>query len=212
MLPFKSNFHRQACSASASRAGRAWHSAARGLQMELLTNQFQSREMSWAGTQRPEPPRSSSCAAPSLLALLAGVGSLESLLLLLPVSLHNWKSTMPDLPALESQSKTPWPTFKIRTVTNLGRWIKIQIRNYVMERERYKASMFLLPKRTSRNVVGFYSTKKSRATHSHKNSIYEVHGCASEHLKCASIIDRRGVMGSNSHCLTVHCHLLQLYA
>lgn len=50
VLPFKSNFNRQLCSASTSQDGSVQLSAAHGLQMELLTKQFNSLEMSWAGT------------------------------------------------------------------------------------------------------------------------------------------------------------------
>jgi len=67
-----------------------------------------------------------------------------------------------------------------------------------MKIEIYKAQKFVTSinsflKRTLQNVIGFYSRKKLCATCSHKNCIYKVNICASEHLKCASIIDRRGV-------------------
>lgn len=91
VLPFKSNFNRQLCTVSTSQDGSAQHSAAHGLQMELLTKQFNSLELSWAGTERYRASAHFySCGALLLLLLLLVI----LLLLLLPLLLLSASAQM----------------------------------------------------------------------------------------------------------------------
>lgn len=89
---------------------------------------------------------------------------------------------------------------------------KNQTRSFVMKRGNCTTSAIPLPALTLiwKKVVGLYS-RKTYATHSYKNYIYQVNVCTSEHVKCASVIVRRGVTESNSHSVTIYCQLLQLH-
>lgn len=145
MLPFKSNFNRQLCSASTSQDGSVQLSAAHGLQMELLTKQFNSLEMSWAGT---------ACYSSSdLLLLLLLLLILSFFFLLLPLSVSALlKSIMcfkppnlrkPEQGSLANLQDILQQKYK-STLPNLDRWIKVQIRNCVRKTEKYTTSVILL--------------------------------------------------------------------